>query len=339
MTDQSTASALPSAVPPLHPWVQAGQGRIRFGLGGGPAWPDLAALARLAAELGFDSLWLTDHPARNKADCWTLLAALAVTTERLRLGTLVSAVPYRLPTLLARMAADVDRLSGGRLVLGLGIGWDATEFGQLGLPLPPASARQAALAEAVTIIRGLWSGEMFSFTGQHYQVSAARLPAPPVQQPRVPLLIAGGGERVTLRQVTQCADMANFGATATMGGAFTVADIRRKLDTLRRHCAALGRPYESIIRSNTALGVVLAPTEAALQAKLERLLAHVSRERLESLRPSMVTGTPAQVIAFYQTLADAGLQYFIAGVLPDEETVRLLGEHVLPAVRAPAVGS
>ncbi len=319
---------------PTHPWVTAGQGRLRFGVGVQPAWPALRDFVALLADLGFDAVWLTDHPARNPADCWTTLAALAVTTSRIRLGTLVCAVPYRSPTLLARLAADVDRFSDGRFILGLGIGWEAAEFGKLSLPYAPVPQRQAALEEAIAIICGLWRGEPFTYAGQHYHIEETRLPSSPVQQPRVPLLIAGGGERVTLRQVAAYADMSNFGATASMGAAVTTADIERKLTALRRHCDALGRPYESIVRSHNALGVFVAETEAAVQAKVEASTRHIPRAFLDYLRSSMVIGTPRQVIEYYRGLARAGLTYFIATVAPDEETVRLLAEQVVPAVIA-----
>lgn len=255
-----------------HPWVTAGGGRIRFGAGVSaraplPTWPTHLALAHGLEALGFDSHWLADHPA-FAPDCWATLAALAVSTVRIRLGPLVACVGHRPPVLLARLAADVDRLSGGRLVLGLGCGWSAQEFTYLGLPFPPAPERQRQLAEAVAIIHGLWGTAPGASTppdtsfpepslgitgppplthhGTAYRLDGGLLRHGPVQRPRVPVLIAGGGERTTLRQVAAYADASNFGIG--MPNATRDPDeLRHKLAVLRRHCAARGRPDESVL--------------------------------------------------------------------------------------------
>src|SRR6266851_4948261 len=142
-----------------HPWVAQGQGVARFGILIFPLpsdWSMVVAMAQLLEELEFDSLWVGDHPT-NRSDCWTTLAALAMVTTRIRLGSLTSCVFYRHPTVLARMAADVDRMSNGRLVLGLGIGDYAEEFAQLGLTFPNVRGRQLALEETIQILRGVWS--------------------------------------------------------------------------------------------------------------------------------------------------------------------------------------
>jgi len=234
-----------------HPWVAEAAQRVRFGIdGGGPpgGLPALVDWAQTVEDLGFDSLWVGDH-TMGRWDCWTALAALAVRTRRLRLGPLVSCVYYRPPALLARIAADVDVLSGGRLVLGLGVGDIPTEFAQLGLRYPPVPERQTALAETVEIVRGLWGGAPFTFEGAHFRVAEAAVRPGPVQRPRVPLLIAGGGERTTLAQVARYADAANFGPTAATGSAWGTEEVRRKYAALREHCARIGRLYESVLRT------------------------------------------------------------------------------------------
>jgi alkanesulfonate monooxygenase SsuD/methylene tetrahydromethanopterin reductase-like flavin-dependent oxidoreductase (luciferase family) len=222
-------------------------------------------------------------------------------------------VYYRSATLLARQAADVDRISGGRLVLGLGIGWIEQEFVDQGLAFPPVHERQRALEAAIGTVRRIWADG----------------PAPPVQQPRVPILIAGGGETVTLRQVAEHADASNFGGSSSTGGAATVADVSRKLTALRRHCEAAGRPYEAILKTHAVAPIVVAPTAAAVAAKLDRL----SEARRSS--PSLLAGTPEQVIAHYRPLVAAGLEYFV-GVVPfdDHETLELLAERVVPALQS-----
>jgi alkanesulfonate monooxygenase SsuD/methylene tetrahydromethanopterin reductase-like flavin-dependent oxidoreductase (luciferase family) len=327
-------AALPSlSLTEPHPWVAAGQHRIRFGVFGGPQldqppdWGRLIALVQAAENLGFDSYWTADHPALW-ADCWATLMPLAARTRTIRLGPLVNCIYYRSPALTARLAADIDQISQGRLVVGIGMGDATWEFAQLGLPFPPVRDRQAALEEALTIITGLWSGQPVTVEGAHFQVRAAVLRSGPVQQPRIPILIAGGGERVTLRQVAQFADASNFGAHANVGSAFTPEDVRRKLAALDAHCATLGRPADTVLRSHWSCPVVVAETPEGLQAKLTALGGIA-----QNFQTSMVAGLPHEVAAAYRGLADAGLQYFIAAVFGDDvETLRLLAEQVLPAL-------
>ena len=195
-----------------HPWVAEAEHRVRFGVDLGPPPTFAASLewARMVEQLGFDSFWLRDHPARAPEDPFTFLAAVAGVTHRVRLGTLVSCTQYRHPLLLARVAADVDRLSNGRLVLGLGGGWDAREFEQMGMVLPPPRERLEALEETIQILTGVWADAPFTFEGKHLRVKEARVQPGPVQTPRVPLLIGGGGERSTLRLVARYADASNI---------------------------------------------------------------------------------------------------------------------------------
>jgi alkanesulfonate monooxygenase SsuD/methylene tetrahydromethanopterin reductase-like flavin-dependent oxidoreductase (luciferase family) len=310
-------------------------------------WPQLRDWVRTVEDLGFDSFWISDHPIILPIDCWTALAALAVETRRIRLGPLVSCVYYRPPALLARMAADVDRLSGGRLVLGLGIGDYAPEFGQLRLPLPPASERQVALAETVEIVRGLWAEGSFTYTGRHFQVVDAAIRPGPQQRPRVPVLIGGGGERVTLGQVAQYADVSNFSPSAVAGKAWSLEDVRRKLAILGEHCERVGRPPESVLRSHLSY-LILAESEAGVQAKLDALAAgppldeHARQPGMPRqfttqyafpsptpLRYVLVAGTPPQVTTYYRALVEAGIRYFIVQCRSDRETVRLLAEKVM----------
>jgi alkanesulfonate monooxygenase SsuD/methylene tetrahydromethanopterin reductase-like flavin-dependent oxidoreductase (luciferase family) len=164
MADSDDASA---AAHTIHPWVTDGDTSVRFGLvpiAAHDDWPAYLHLARTAETLGFDSFWVPDHPTGG-AECWTTLAALAAATTRIRLGSLTSCVFYRSPALLARAAADVDRISSGRLVLGLGIGDDDGEFAALNIPWLSVRERQQALEETVHIVRGLWNGQPFTYRG------------------------------------------------------------------------------------------------------------------------------------------------------------------------------
>lgn len=321
----------PAVRRPTHPWVAAGQGTIRFGVAQVTPLVDWSAyldVVRAAEALGFDSYWTYDHPTFG-FDCWTTLSAVAAVTRTMRVGTMTSCVYYRNPALFARMAADVDRISGGRLVLGLGIGDDTNEFAQLGIEAPPVPMRQQGLEETVQIVEGLWREPTFTFQGKHFQVTGASAAPGPMQQPHVPLMIAGGGERVTLRQVAQYADVSNMAASALAGNAFTLEDVRRKYAVLRQQCEAVGRPYDSILRTYLNLPVILADTHSAVEAKVATMPPSL-RELFDT---SLLAATPGEAIDHYRSLVAAGVQYFMASLWgQDLETLHLLAEQVIPAV-------
>jgi alkanesulfonate monooxygenase SsuD/methylene tetrahydromethanopterin reductase-like flavin-dependent oxidoreductase (luciferase family) len=152
-----------------------------------------------------------------------------------------------------------------------------------------------------------------------------------VQQPYVPLLIAGGGEVVTLRQVAEHADVSNFGAHPNAGRAFTLTDVRHKFDALRRHCAVVNRPFASVLRSHWSAPVVVAETREQVDQKVAALADWLRSARFES---STVAGTPDEVADVYRSLVTAGMQYFTVCVAGnDVETLRLLAEQVIPAVQ------
>jgi alkanesulfonate monooxygenase SsuD/methylene tetrahydromethanopterin reductase-like flavin-dependent oxidoreductase (luciferase family) len=321
-----------------HPWVAQFQNRVGFGLQPVPRPDDpepsrrLLDLAVRAESLGFDAFFLGDHPG-YMPEPWLHLSAVAMRTQRIRLGSVVLCAPYRLPLLTARLAADLDHISNGRFILGLGHGWNAAEFAQLGIPFPPVPERQAALAEAVEIIDGVWGPRPFTFHGRFHSVNDARITPPPVQQPRPPLILAGGGERVGLRLVARYADACNFGPGHATGLARTGDEIRRKLDTLRRHCEAEGRPFDSILRTHFTSWLMVAPDETAAIAKRDR---YYPQGLNEEQRHSRVVGSPAQVAAYYQALVDAGMQYFVVQVqdAADVETVELFAREVMPRIVA-----
>jgi alkanesulfonate monooxygenase SsuD/methylene tetrahydromethanopterin reductase-like flavin-dependent oxidoreductase (luciferase family) len=205
------------------------------------------------------------------------------------------------------------------------------EFAQMGLPFPPVPERQAALEETIKVVRGVWGDEPFTFEGRYARVRAARLRAGPVQRPHVPLMIAGGGERVTLRQVAEYADVSNFGADVFTGGARTLDDVGRKLDALRHHCEALGRPYDAVLKSHIALPLIAAESPSAVVAKLDARLAELPPAAATRRRAAVVAGTPSDLIAYYRGLADAGLRYFIAAIyVDDDESRELLARRVMP---------
>ena len=193
--------------------------------------------------------WLFDHfmplgpdPTGPCLEGWTLLAAFAAQTERIRVGQMVTGNTYRHPAVLANMGATVDIISHGRLDFGIGAGWNELEHSSYGIPLPAPGDRIRMLGEACEIIRRMWTEVTPTFEGRYYQVHEARCEPKPVQKPLPPFVIGGSGEKLTLRVVAQYADIWNF-----VGG--SVDEFVRKCAILDEHCAAVGRNPAAIARS------------------------------------------------------------------------------------------
>ena len=294
-----------------------------------PAQSILAA-GRLADALGLDAFFMGDHPA-YAPDVWLHLGALAVQTTRVRLGSVVLCAGYRLPVSNARLAADLDNLSDGRLILGLGHGWNGAEFAQLGLLFPPVPQRQAELEEAIEIMRGVWGPEPFTYHGSYHSTVNEQVLPPPRQRPAPPLMLAGSGERRALRLVAKHADASNFGAGHATGLLRTAEDVRRKNELLDRYCREAGRDPRDVLRTHFTSWLMLAPTEREAQAKRDRYYPHGLNEEQ---RYSRVIGTPEQVAPYYQALVDAGMQYFVVQTLDarDTETIELLAGELAPRV-------
>ena len=320
----------------IHPWVRQFDDRVGWGLqaialpGDPDAAQSMLAAGHLAEKLGFDGFFIGDHPA-YAPEVWLHLAALAVQTTRIRLGSVVLCAGYRLPVLTARLGADLDNLSGGRFILGLGHGWNAAEFAQLGLPFPPVSRRQEALAEAIEIIRGAWGPEPFTFHGTHHSTEREQILPPPRQEPGPPLILAGAGERTALRLTARYADACNFGPGHATGLVRTPEDVRRKNAIVDERCQELGRDPRSVLRSHFTSWLIVASTPEKARAKLDYYYPEgISEEQ----RFSRVVGSPDQVAAYYQSLVDVGMQYFVVQTLDatDTETIELLAREVMPAV-------
>ncbi|HSF87034.1 MAG TPA: TIGR03560 family F420-dependent LLM class oxidoreductase [Acidimicrobiia bacterium] len=207
------------------------------------SWQQMSSIWTDADEAGFfDAGWLFDHfypprgPIRPMWEAWTLLASLAATTRRLRLGVMVSSNTFRHPALLAHMAASVDNVAAGRLEIGLGAGWHQAEHAAFGIELGTASQRWGRLAEALEIIDGLLTQDGYTFTGEHFQLTDARLMMKPVQQPRPPLVIGGIGPKRTMPLVARWADHWNY-----FNPGEAPEELRTHHDRLRQLCAAIGR--------------------------------------------------------------------------------------------------
>lgn len=319
-----------------HPWVRQFESRVGWGLqafaqpGDPHPAPSILAAGRLADDLGLDAFFIGDHPA-YAPDAWLHLTALAMQTERIRLGSVVLCAGYRPPVLTARLAADLDNLSGGRFILGLGHGWNAAEFAQLGLPFPPVPERQRALAEAIEIVRGVWGDQPFTFQGEFRSTKNGWVQPSPRQKPAPPLILAGAGERTALRLVARYADACNFGAGHSTGLARTANDVQHKNAVLDQYCREAGRDPRSVLRTHFTSWLMIAPTEKAVRAKRDHYYPNGLNEEQQYSR---VIGTPEHVAAYYQRLVGSGMQYFVVQTLDatDTETIELLAREVAPLV-------
>jgi F420-dependent oxidoreductase-like protein len=223
-------------------------------------------LAQTAEAAGFSEVWLPDHlqtiPPSNAYlfESWTLLTAVARATSTIRIGQLVTGNGYRNPALQAKMASTLDALSAGRLTFGIGAGWYQADYDAYGYEFPGAGQRLRELREAVQVIQSLWTEEVTNFTGEFYTLKNAYAAPKGVQEPRIPLMVAGGGEKVTLRIVAEFADVCNLMTSP--------AEIERKLRILRTHAADVGRDFGSIKVSATT-AALLAETDEEAQAQLD----------------------------------------------------------------------
>lgn len=239
---------------------------------------DIAAFARHAEQTGWDGFWFADHFMPDAPDnsgptleCWSVLAAVAALVPRLRLGSLVCGNTYRHPAVLANQAAAVDVISGGRLVLGIGAGWQENEHRAYGIPFYSVGERGKRLAEACAVITSLLHAQRASFDGEYYTLVDAPLSPRPVQQP-LPLLVGGGGEQVTMRVAARYADEWNVWGTPER--------LRHKQEVLDRHCQSIDRDPRTIRRSANALAVAGADVEP-LSARTGRPVVGGSDAQIE----------------------------------------------------------
>jgi F420-dependent oxidoreductase-like protein len=290
----------------------------------GASYDDLLAVAKKTEELGFDAFFRSDHYVAfsgdglpGPTDAWTTLAGLARETSRIRLGTLVTPVTFRLPGPLAISVAQVDQMSGGRVELGLGTGWHDGEHAMYGVPFPSTGERFERLEEQLQIVRGLWAADgAYSFAGKHYALTDAPALPKPTQRPGPPVIVGGYGATRTPRLAATYADEFNvpFGSVEVTG---------QQYDRVRAAAAETGR---SLVLS-AAQTVAVGKDDAEVRRRAEAI-----GQTAEGLREHGLGGTPGEVVDKIGRFAEAGATrvYLQVMDLHDLDHLELIAADVAP---------
>lgn len=250
---------------------------------------------------------------------WTALGVVAGFTSKIKLGTMVTGIVYRYPSVLAKIGATLDVLSKGRLFMGIGAAWNEEESTAYGIHFPRTAERFRRLEEAVQIIRKMWTEDRTNFKGRFYQIRDAYCNPKPIQKPCPPILIGGSGERKTLKLVAKYADACNvFGSAET---------VKLKLHILRDHCKSIGRDYDSILK--TRLGVVAIDKDnEILKKRIAETFKNMPQERFNEF---ITHGTPEEVRKEIESFRDIGINCMIVSFEPQREleSLKLFGDNVV----------
>jgi F420-dependent oxidoreductase-like protein len=307
-------------------------------------WAVMSDLASYADRSeAWDSLWVYDHfhtvpvPSSEAThEAWSLMSAYAATTSRIKLGQMCTAMSYRNPVYLAKVAATADIISGGRVQMGIGGGWYEHEWRAYGYGFPSAGERLARLDEGVQIMAQAWRDGSVTFPGKHYQVDGAIVAPTPLQDGGIPLWIAGGGEKVTLKIAAKYAQYTNF--TSDPVG------FQSKSEILAGHCRDVGTDFDAIVRSAN-INTVIGTSESDVKDRLERVRARISGVAGDAATDAMVSamstpssgaGTAEQVIDALQQLKGLGCEYVICyfpEAAYDRYGIELFEREVIPALQ------
>ncbi len=305
-------------------------------------WPVMRDLAAHADGGAWDSVWVYDHfhtvpvPTHEAThEAWSLMSAYAATTSRIKLGQMCTAMGYRNPVYLAKVAATADIISGGRVQMGIGGGWYEHEWRAYGYGFPSAGVRLGMLDEGVQIMREAWRKGEVSLDGKHYQVDGAIVEPKPLQQGGLPLWIAGGGEKVTLRIAAIYAQYANLTSDAD--------GFAHKSQVLADHCREVGTDYGAIVRSanfNAVIGQSQADVKDRIARLRDRLVAKANEAAVDGMlttvsSPEAASGTPEQVVEKLSRLRDLGFEYAILNfpeAAYDRSGIELFEREVIPAL-------
>ncbi|MGQ4809320.1 F420-dependent glucose-6-phosphate dehydrogenase [Candidatus Entotheonellaceae bacterium PAL068K] len=304
------------------------------------SWEAWRRIAAQTEGLGFDSLWRSDHllsiidEGREAHETWGALTVAAVETQRVQLGSLVSPMTFRHPAMLAKIAASVDTLSQGRLVLGVGAGWNDREHRAQGLRFPPLQERLDRLEEGIEVILGLQGNGPVSYQGRYYQIDDANPYPKPVQTPRLPLLIGGKGTERFLRIVARYADEWNL---TTNSPSF----YRERSERLASQCRAVGRDPAKIRRS-VAMGVLVGGSDREIERRcrsMQRLIPRLARFDTSEVPEAMqgfgwVCGRPDEIVQRLHELTAVGIDRVMLqhNDFDDDDVLDLLAREVIPAV-------
>jgi len=306
------------------------------------AYADQSAIAGSAGGSAWDSLWVYDHfhtvpvPTDEAThEAWSLMSAYAASTSQIKLGQMCTAMGYRNPVYLAKVAATADIISGGRVQMGIGGGWYEHEWKAYGYGFPSAGTRLGMLDEGVRIMRDAWRDGRVSLDGKHYQVDGAIVAPKPLQDGGPPMWIAGGGETVTLRIAAKYAQYTNF--TSEPDG------FAHKSQILADHCRSVGTDYGSIVRSAN-FNAVIGTSESDVKERVARLRARQVAKADESAvdamlstvrAPEAASGTTEQVIEKLQRMRELGCEYailYFPEAAYDRTGIELFEREVIPAL-------
>jgi len=305
-------------------------------------WATMSGLAQRADSGPWESIWVYDHfhttptpTDESTHEAWTLMAAFAASTTRVRLGQMCTCMSYRNPAYLAKLAATVDVVSGGRTEMGIGGGWYEHEWRAYGYGFPPAGERLRALDEGVRIMRQAWTTGSATLQGKTYQVDGAIVRPLPLQPGGIPLWIAGGGEKVTLKIAAKYAQYTNFDGT--------LDGFRAKSAVLAEHCRSLGMDFDAITRSAN-YNVAIGSTEGEVQERLSWIREHLTASIGADLAERQLSGfgnlpgvgTPEQIVEKLSALKAAGLSYAITyfpEAAYDTSGMELFEKEVIPALQ------
>lgn len=311
----------------------------------GLTWDRWRKIAETVEAVGFESLWRSDHlfslfnvPTRPGLDTWASLTALATATRRIRFGPLVCPITFYHPSLLARQAAAVDVLSGGRLELGVGAGWNDREHQAFGIPYPRVGERIRRLDEAVRVICALWEDGPVQFAGRYYRLDGAVGWPKPHQRPRIPMVIGGKGPRV-LELVARHADEWNC------GGSKLPADVRALTEVLVAACERIGRDPRTI-RHSWMGAFLIGENGAALERRAKKIQEYLPpRASMPAAalpgvlrKEGWLVGSPEEIAAQMQDLAAEGIERFNLQFLDQEDldALHLVAREVLPRLASGA---
>jgi F420-dependent oxidoreductase-like protein len=277
----------------------------------------LKKLITKAEKSAFDSFWVMDHfhqiqfvgrPEEPMLEGWTVISMLAAITTKIKLGTLVTGIIYRYPSVLAKIAATLDVLSKGRLFMGIGAAWNEQESLAYGISFPSNQERLLRLDEAIQVIRKMWTDEPYaSFNGKYYQIRNAYCNPKSIQKPSPPILVGGSGERKTLKIVAKYADACNlFGSPET---------VRKKLDILKEHCKSVGRDYSSILKTKLSVIIVDDNNDMSIN-RVRKTFGGMPEEQIKEF---VIYGTPEDVSRQIEILEQVGIQYLIVDLEPYRE--------------------